>query len=528
MNDPQSPGPTAASAVGTPPPDTSPVAVPVNSEGQTDYSMSGSLVQADIDTTVGIVGATTPTPASVGVARSLSPVKKHSKKKLGIVLAAVVIGLGGLFGGGAYAYTTYQKTENVLPQAIGAVLSATQLRAKTTVTSDFSYDQDGVKISSPKLVFEAGAERTPRMDNDAQLGFRYNDKDITLKASVLVTSDGTVYYKVENVKDTLKKVLGNDVSLSAKAESIIDTIDGKWAKYTIADISETSAKSGKTAQCVLDTYKKYKDDKKVSSELAEVYKQHQFLVPNGEPTKKDDNTGYPVKFDQQIYNQFEKAADKTTVSRELRDCRGISNTENNSETTSEPHEPSKDDPTVEIVVWVTAFSHKLRGIDTKVTYPSGPNDVPFSIVSQTEIIEGKGVTTPVPTTAMTSKEWFGQAGDFYNEMTGQELPRGHSESEELGRIQASLVRSKAYYYAANNRGSYPESAAIFTQGEYSTVSGDSQASFRVADTLPSGEGEVGYQRCSITSAQVIYHADSNTYKAIGLGDAPSGVVTKFC
>lgn len=94
-------------------------------------------------------------------------------------------------------------------------------------------------------------------------------------------------------------------------------------------------------------------------------------------------------------------------------------------------------------------------------------------------------------------------------------------------MRASMVESKAYLYASNNRGVYPESAAVFTQGEYSTSSSSSGAPFKVLNTLPEVESGVGYQRCG-KSAQVIYRGDNNTYIAIGLGQAPSGIVTKFC
>lgn len=364
------------------------------------------------------VPAPQPSVAQVIVAPVAPAKTKWRLRKVTAVAIVAAIVVVGLAGGGAYAYTVYQKPENVLPHAISNVLSATQIRAKTTVTSSFSYDGDGIKISTPKLVFETGADLTPSMDGNAQLSVRYNNQDIVLKASALMASNGDVYYKVDNAKDTLKKVFGSELTLSAKAESIIDSIDGKWAKYTIADISKSSAKSGKTAQCVLDTYKKYKDDKKVTAELAEVYKQHQFLVPDGEPTKKDGNTGYPAKFDQAAFVEFEKSAEKTTVANELRECRGYGDIEDMADYDTAPSEPSKYDPKVSVTVWVASLTHELRAVDAKVVYSHGLDDKPFTIESQTEILEGKGVTTQAPANAMSSEEWLKQASLFYEEVIG--------------------------------------------------------------------------------------------------------------
>ncbi len=526
MNDPQSPGPTAASAVGTPPPDTSPVAVPVNSEGQTDYSMSGSLVQADIDTTVGIVGATTPTPASVGVARSLSPVKKHSKKKLGIVLAAVIIGLGGLFGGGAFAYTTYQKPENVLLHAASNLLDSKQLRTKTTITSNYAYGEGDEKLTLGKLVYETGLSDAPSVDTNAELTVRYGKKDITLKADVLVTDAGDAYFKVTGAKNAIKSALGSMITMSQSAEDILDKIDGKWAKYTLDALKQDSPETGKIAQCMLDVYKKHKNDSKASDELVAAYKNNQFVVADGELQQTDDKVGYPVAISKDKLKSFLLTSEKGTVAKELSAC-----DPDHSELTNERAEgiaysyTANEHQHISTTLWIAKYTHKLQAVDVKVqwTYDTdnGSNKATTTSI-HIDIMDNVGVTTQVPSDTMTAKQWVGYAGDFYNEVAASEDLLSATNNDGIEN-NIGMVSSAAITYASYNRGRYPASAEVLVQAGYLP----DEYGFTLVSRLPANHTEIGYQLCT-DGPWVLWRADDGAYKARNPKTDAERSVTTVC
>ncbi len=375
-------------------------------------------VASDVEQPTGIIGS----GADVVPAQ---PVAKSSKKPL--VIALVVTGVVVLLaavGGGVYAYTQYQKPENVLMHAAGNALSAKSGRTKTIITSDFAYDADGTKISFEKVTFELGAERTPRYDANAEIVAKYNDKQLSLKGSVLATDAGVVYFKISNIKDTLKKVLPPEVKMNAKAEAYLDTVDGKWAKYSIEDLKKDNPESGKVAQCMLDVYKKHKDDKKSAQEVVDIYKANQFVVIKGEPKVKDGNVGYVVDVDKKKSKLFAKAVAKTSMANELKACDKNASNNSSDEAIDQADEMTsevvpKDASVTTTTVWISQWSHELRAVETKTTNMPGPDNKKYSVTSRTDVSFKEGVTTTVPSDAMAAKDWSDNATRFYEELVSQ-------------------------------------------------------------------------------------------------------------
>ncbi len=366
---------------------------------------------------------------STPIAPSPQPQQVVAKKgRKGLVIGIIIaIASLGLIGGGAAAYMVYQEPENVLLHTASNMLNMQKVRTKTVVTSDITYGTGDEKISLEQLSFESGLERTPRADTNAELKVLYGTKHIVLKADVLATDAGELYFRVSNAKDTIKKALDESMTMSAAAESIIDKIDGKWAKYTIADLKTDNPEYGKIAQCTLDVYKKHKDDSNVAKELVDLYKANEFVVIDGEPQGKVSEVGYTVKIDNKKLAAYSKAAESTTVAKELRACDGskapvIDESDDAEVGVDAPYVEKADSsgPTTVTTLWITKFSHKLRAIDVKVTYPEGVEGKPVSVTTHTDVLDDQGVVTNVPGDAIAADEWVKRIEEFYNELSGNE------------------------------------------------------------------------------------------------------------
>ena len=343
--------------------------------------------------------------------------KAPKKSKKPFIIAGALVLLLGLVGGGAVlAYQVYQAPENVVLNAAVNALSASKVQVKTVVTSDFAYKDGSTSIEFQKLTFNVGAERTPKMDANAELSMKYNGTPLDLKAYVLATDDGTVYFKVDNLKTTIKTVLGSSVTISAKAESYLDAIDGKWAKYTFDDIKKENTESGDIAQCTLDVYKKHKDDKAAIQEVADLYKKNAFLVVKDSGQIKDGNVGYEISVDEAKSSAFTKSLDTTIIAKEVKACdKSSTDTTDTSDTTTTDTSStttSADGPKTVVTVWVSQWGHELRAIDSKTTdIKSG--DSSYSVTSRTDFDFKSGVTSTAPSDTMKAEDWTSNATNFF-------------------------------------------------------------------------------------------------------------------
>lgn len=347
--------------------------------------------------------------------------KAPKKSKKPFIIAGVVVFLLALIGGGGvFAYQVYQAPENVVLSAAISALSASKVQTKTVVNSDFAFKDTSTSIVFHKLTFNIGAERTPKTDANAELSLSYNGTELNLKAYVLATDDGSVYFKVDNLKTTIKTLLGSEVKISAKAESYLDAIDGKWAKYSLDDAKKESAESGDVAQCTLDVYKKYKDNKAVIQEAADLYKKNPFLVVKDSGQVKDGNVGYEITVDQAKLRAFDKSLETTTLIKEVKACDKSSNTmtDTSDSTTSDTSSTttSEEAQKTVVTVWISQWSHELRAIDSKTTDIKNFDSSTYSISSHTDFDFKSGVTSAAPSDTMKAEDWTTNATNFITEV----------------------------------------------------------------------------------------------------------------
>lgn len=328
------------------------------------------------------------------------------KSKAGLIIAicaAVLVVLLAIAGATAYAF--YQKPENVLLDAVSKLPLATKVSTKTTVNSNFSYEADGVKIKFKRFTFDTGAENTPKFDANAELVLEVNGKELSLKASGLATDNGTVYFK-DNIVSSIKETLSIlHQKLPAQAEKHLKKIDGKWVKYSLADARKQDKKSANQLQCVIDAYKKYSKDDKAKHQISSVYKKHPFIIIDKEVKSQSGNFGYDVSVDDDKAEAFWKDFRETSFAKSVESC--APNVSSSSSDTYKSAKKAKSKADATMTVWVSQWSHELRGVDVKAANlkTDSRSDKNYNVSAKTVIDFSKGSQVAVPGDAISAEEW---------------------------------------------------------------------------------------------------------------------------
>ena len=341
------------------------------------------------------------------------------KSKAGLIIAicaAVLVVLLAIAGATAYAF--YQKPENVLLDAVSKLPLATKVSTKTTVNSNFSYEADGVNIKFKKFTFDTGAENTPKFDANAELVLEVNGKELSLKASGLVTDNGTVYFK-DNIVSSIKETLSIlHQKLPAQAEKHLKKIDGKWVKYSLADARKQDKKSANQLQCVIDAYKKYSKDDKAKHQISSVYKKHPFIIIDKEVKSQNGNFGYDVSVDDDKAEAFWKDFRETSFAKSVESC--APNVSSSSSDTYKSAKKAKSKADATMTVWVSQWSHELRGVDVKAANlkTDSRSDKNYNVSAKTVIDFSKGSQVTVPSDAISAEEWASAISQSFQSVAG--------------------------------------------------------------------------------------------------------------
>lgn len=341
------------------------------------------------------------------------------KSKVGLIIAICAVILVVLLAiAGATAYAFYQKPENVLLDAVSKLPLATKVSTKTTVNSNFSYEADGVKIKFKRFTFDTGAENTPKFDANAELVLEVNGKELSLKASGLVTDNGTVYFK-DNIVSSIKETLSIlHQKLPAQAEKHLKKIDGKWVKYSLADARKQDKKSADQLQCAIDAYKKYSKDDKAKHQISSVYKKHPFIIIDKEVKSQNGNFGYDVSVDDDKAEAFWKDFRETSFAKSVESC--APNVSSSSSDTYKSAKKAKSKADATMTVWVSQWSHELRGVDVKATNlkTDSRSDKNYNVSAKTVIDFSKGSQIAVPSDAISAEEWARAISQSFQSVAG--------------------------------------------------------------------------------------------------------------
>lgn len=346
---------------------------------------------------------------------------RTSSSQLILVIIGCIAG-GVLFllaiCGGVLAYSIYQRPENVVLDAITKLQSANKFSTHTEITMDYKYDAGTKNVSFKKLTLDTGMNSSPSVDANATLQMSIDGRDISVQASALMTDDGTIYFKVQNLAEALNAFTGSK-ELPASAKNQLEKVSNKWVKYEINDLYKNNQRAAERARCVQNVYKRSLKDSKKRREIVSTYRKYPFVMIESIAQPKDGNVGYTVWIEPVTWRQFNKAFAHTAIAQDIKAC-GPS-THDNSSVVPDDTDDNYANPApshsvlghskTKFTMWISPWSHELRALDIE-----GGSDARFSPKSHTKFDFSKGVATAKPNDSevIHADEWNKRLNEAMN------------------------------------------------------------------------------------------------------------------
>lgn len=455
--------------------------------------------------------------------------QKPKRSKMPFVIGGIIGGLILLSAGAFATYRAYQSPEKVLRDAVTKAVHAKAVQMSAVVTSDAKVTTSGQTIAFKKFTFDAKSTYDPKSEANATATIAFNGNDYNFAANGMMSENGEVYFKIVKAVDSVQKfyeTMANGQKIPADARSTFRSLEGKWVKVSIEDMTGKNKESADAYKCVLDAYKSYGQDKKMQDEVVEVYKKHSFIKTKGGAKYKDGMLGYEVTVDEALAKEFGKAARETSIAKKVTSC--DKDTSKSTDSVKDSASEVTKETTAVTHVWVDPISHELKKIDSSVKY-SPKNGEASTTVAVADFGFDQSVKIDIPASSMTLDEFMKKIQQGYQQASGVSTSDIEGRANDTAaETMANMVAKKAEAYNAINS-SYPASIADFEKVPESRIA-EISPDLQVLTSLPVNEKQVAYKKCSSgNSAQVVYKKSSdNTFVAIGVGGAPSGPVTKLC
>lgn len=324
------------------------------------------------------------------------PVPKPKKKWLPWAIAggtaAVVVG-----GMSAYYFLVYQNPTQVLYDAYLRLQSAKVVQMNGVV--EINKESNGVTFKS--VEYKTNSNSGPNVSMDITAKLRANNKDISVGGKGMYTQDGTMYFQLNGLADAYKELSKDSAGQTYLTDQQIEGIkklQDQWVKVTIDDIKKASQEAGTMYQCVLDAYKKHKDDD--SKPMQDMYRANPFISVKEKVGTKDGNVGIKLNFDAEKYKAYTKAAEDTAMYKDLMACSKSKTT--SSDTSTKNIEEITDKTSV--TAWVSEWSHELRSVDYSSSFGSGKDKV--DLKGSVAVAYDKNNTVSAPSSTISIDEFM--------------------------------------------------------------------------------------------------------------------------
>ncbi len=324
------------------------------------------------------------------------PVPKPKKKWLPWAIAggtaAVVVG-----GMSAYYFLVYQNPTQVLYDAYLRLQSAKVVQMNGVV--EINKESNGVTFKS--VEYKTNSNSGPNVSMDITAKLRANNKDISVGGKGMYTQDGTMYFQLNGLADAYKELSKDSAGQTYLTDQQIEGIkklQDQWVKVTIDDIKKASQEAGTMYKCVLDAYKKHKDDD--SKPMQDMYRANPFISVKEKVGTKDGNIGIKLNFDAEKYKAYTKAAEDTAMYKDLMACSKSKTT--SSDTSTKNIEEITDKTSV--TAWVSEWSHELRSVDYSSSFGSGKDKV--DLKGSVAVAYDKNNTVTAPSGTITIDEFM--------------------------------------------------------------------------------------------------------------------------
>ncbi len=274
----------------------------------------------------------------------------------GIIAATVVVLLGT---GSALAYNLwYQNPQKTLADAMVNAMKAKTVAYTGEFTIDITDSSAGYK--DLKLTVEG---KNGTVDGEVTVDFALTTTEgdeYKVSGAGLFDKDGNLFFKVNKLRELIDQ-FGQGRELPASITAIIDKVDGSWVRIAADDLKEYSKEYAEQQECTRDALKKIEGNQNTADEVANLYRQHQFIVIKEELGVKDGNVGYVLDTDRQVAKEFVKGLKETELYKELAKCNDTLEDIDEEDLTVDEDDADSDTKT-RFAVYISRIGHELREV----------------------------------------------------------------------------------------------------------------------------------------------------------------------
>ncbi len=249
--------------------------------------------------------------------------KIHRKitKKIGWIIGIGVIMVLAIAGFLVYNLW-YQNPHKVIFDAVNQAIVAKSHNYKGSFVYE-SKNGNNVKNYSLKVDFDLAGVGV-KSAGVAKINFVSDGLELKLDAEAKGDDSGNVYIKASKVEENIDRYIAKNPQYQPIKDAysdLIKKIDGKWLQYNyLKNISDEKDK--KIAECKLNVAKKYTNDESFKRQVADIYRNNQFLTISDSSQKASSQFIYGISGDENKGREFLNKLSDLDISKEYNDCGG--------------------------------------------------------------------------------------------------------------------------------------------------------------------------------------------------------------
>lgn len=342
------------------------------------------------------------------IMQAVAPRKKKTGLIIGIVSGSLAVIL--LIAGILTYFLWWQNPQKIVTDAVAKTIST----KKAITNGKIKFNTRGVNLE----LDIKGVADSPKSKSDINLKVKIDniEESFSQKASLMYDEAGTLYIKLENVKETIssflktmaranlpknstnaasdKQIEEMQRALMSQIESKINSdIEGKWLRLSMEDVA------GKEAKCQAELMSKFSGDPKLKDELSKLYQKNSFLVV-GKAKVEDRNggRGFEVSIDEnKLENYQDSVANNATISDVLGSCKPMDYKKGTGH--SKISKSMIDD--VKLKIWADG-GHNMKAMEVKIDAPKSKGSFSMSF----DINPNKTEPIEIPSDAKNLKKVF--------------------------------------------------------------------------------------------------------------------------
>ncbi len=251
--------------------------------------------------------------------------------------------------------------------AYSHLVSSNANQLKGTATIDMPATM-GVTIKS--IDYDMNFTNSPGAAMNLTLKATYMGTEVSLNGKGTFTDNGDIYFQLNGIEDTVKSIVksvGSSVTVPASFYTALEKLQGQWVKVDAADIKKASTANSGDYACIVDAFKKHKNDD--TKPYLDAYKKNAFVTKKEDVGTKDGMFGYKLVFDTAKMKAFSDIAKDFPLSKDLAACGGSSNATQTVDTAVNDN--------TSFVFWIDQWSHQLKNVEYSGSNTSGTTKVSY-------------------------------------------------------------------------------------------------------------------------------------------------------